>query len=72
MQEYVAAGVCCISVRPHRCRDLLTCDGEIPRAFGLPLVILSKAGISPLIILGGIEDLQTPIKHYGNAEHWQI
>lgn len=69
MQEYVAAGVCWISLCPHRCRYLLTCDGEIPRACGLPLVILSKAGVNPLIVLGGTEDLQTPIKHYGNAEH---
>lgn len=49
----------------------LTCDGEIARAVGLSSVILSEAGVDALIIFGGIEDLQTPIKQDGNAKNKQ-
>lgn len=56
----------------HKCRlnkCVLTCNFEIPRAVGLSSVILGKAGVVTLIIFGGIEDLQTPIIHDGNAKN---
>lgn len=46
-----------------------TCDGESARAVGLSSVILSKAGVYPLIIDGGVEDLQTPIIQNGNPKN---
>lgn len=50
------------------CTYSLTCDGEIAWAVGLSSVILSKAGVDALIIGGGVEDLQTPIKQDGNPK----
>lgn len=47
----------------------LTCDGKIARAVGLSSVILSKAVVDTLIIFGGIEDLQTPIKQDRNSKN---
>lgn len=52
----------------HTCTYSRTCDGEIARAAGLPSDILSKAGVHALIIVSGVEDLQTPIKHDGNPK----
>lgn len=50
----------------------LTCDGEITWAVGLSSVILSKAGVKALIIFGGIEYLQTPVKQDGNAKNEEL
>lgn len=46
----------------------LTCDSEVARTVGLPSAVLSKARVDALVILGGIEDLQAPIKQDGNAK----
>lgn len=46
----------------------LTCDGEVARTVGLPSAVLSEACVDALVVLGGIEDLQAPIKQDGNAK----
>lgn len=50
----------------------LTCDGEVARAVGLSSAVLSEACVDPLVVLGGVEDLQAPIKQDGNAKGKQI
>lgn len=45
----------------------LTCDGEIAGAVGLPLVVFCEAGVDALVVLGGVEDLQTPVEQDGDS-----
>lgn len=52
----------------HFYRRPLTCDSEVARTVGLPSAVLSKARVDALVVLGGVEDLQAPIKQDGNAK----
>lgn len=49
-------------------RRELTCDGEGAGAVGSSFVVLGEAGVKALVVSRGIEDLQSPVEHDGNAE----
>lgn len=51
----------------YTCVFKLTCNGEIAGAVGLPLVVFGKTGVDALVLLGGVEDLQTPVEQDGDS-----
>ena len=57
-----------LNMYTNTCKYSRTCDGEIARAVGLSSVVLSKAGVHALVIVSGVEDLQTTIKHDANPK----